>query len=172
MSQVIADSDIGRDNALGSGEKDTIDHCGSAVAEPKIHDVLADLTTHYDCSACILALRRTTCLQVLALDRERHLAFEEEVPLIDEEQFQLFHHHVRRPLPTIIDDAAQDKRVKNDPHVVGNPHVRFYAAAPIYSSSRECLGTLCIVDKLPRTCFTLNDASYLCDLAALMAKLV
>eukprot|EP00928_Gymnodinium_smaydae_P068359 TRINITY_DN51473_c0_g1_i1.p1 TRINITY_DN51473_c0_g1~~TRINITY_DN51473_c0_g1_i1.p1 ORF type:complete len:178 (-),score=22.59 TRINITY_DN51473_c0_g1_i1:205-738(-) len=155
-----------------SGETGNSDASHGAGVHQKLRDILVDVASHYGCSSCALALRKEESLHVVALCSEGHLVFEQEMQLIDEDQFQLFHHHARRSLPTIIDDAAHDARLKHDPCVLGNPHVRFYAAAPIYSLSQECLGTLCIVDKQPNTCFSLKNAEYLCDQASIVASIV
>eukprot|EP00928_Gymnodinium_smaydae_P040995 TRINITY_DN27766_c0_g1_i1.p1 TRINITY_DN27766_c0_g1~~TRINITY_DN27766_c0_g1_i1.p1 ORF type:complete len:185 (+),score=22.37 TRINITY_DN27766_c0_g1_i1:159-713(+) len=143
-----------------------------AVQDPKLHSTLVSVASNYERCSCVLALRQDELLHVVAVDSKGHLVFEEEIPLIDGEEFQLFHHHIRRSLPTIIDNAVDDRRLKDDPYVMGEPHVRFYAAAPIYSANQECCGTLCIVDNEPRSYFTLNEAEYLRDQATVVANLV
>ena len=43
----------------------------------------------------------------------------------------------------VVPDAQHDERFKNSPLVVGEPNVRFYAGAPIFSMDGAVLGTLC-----------------------------
>eukprot|EP00928_Gymnodinium_smaydae_P067040 TRINITY_DN4997_c0_g1_i3.p1 TRINITY_DN4997_c0_g1~~TRINITY_DN4997_c0_g1_i3.p1 ORF type:complete len:174 (-),score=32.04 TRINITY_DN4997_c0_g1_i3:31-552(-) len=169
LHNIAASVDVSEKKTSGSGKRDT---CGLAAADPKLQDVLVDVASHYGGCSCVLALRRNEHLHVVAVNSQGHLVFEEKIPLIDEEKFQLFHHHIRRSLPTIIYDAADDKRLKDDPCVVGGAQVRFYAAAPVYSSNQECRGTLCIVANEPKSCFTLNEAEYLCVQATAIASLV
>ena len=56
--------------------------------------------------------------------------------------------------PFIIDDALEDERFKYSDPVLGEPHVRFYAGAPLVLTADDGtsykIGTLCVIDKTPR----------------------
>ena len=52
--------------------------------------------------------------------------------------------------PLVISDALHDDRFADNPVVVGEPHVRFYAGVPLHAADGERVGALCIVDHKPR----------------------
>ncbi|MBM7775130.1 signal transduction histidine kinase [Actinokineospora baliensis] len=74
-------------------------------------------------------------------------------------------HAITEPTMMEIPDATADPRFADNPHVVGDPHIRFYAGQPIAGPSGHLVGTLCVVDMAPRR---LDDAEreLLRDLAA------
>jgi two-component sensor histidine kinase len=50
----------------------------------------------------------------------------------------------------IIPDLAADRRTCTNPLVTGEPHIRFYAGAPLRTSNGHVLGSLCVIDHQPR----------------------
>ncbi|MBV8518025.1 MAG: GAF domain-containing protein [Acidobacteria bacterium] len=50
----------------------------------------------------------------------------------------------------VVHDISKDPEVAHHPLVAGPPHLRFYAGAPLRTSSGFNLGTLCVVDRIPR----------------------
>jgi len=50
----------------------------------------------------------------------------------------------------IVPDTAEDERFNDNPSVVGQPHVRSYAASPLRTPDGHVLGTICAIDSRPR----------------------
>ena len=50
----------------------------------------------------------------------------------------------------VVPDASKDARFCENPLVTGDLHVRFYAGAPLTSHEGVNIGTLCVIDRVPR----------------------
>jgi hypothetical protein len=92
-------------------------------------------------------------VSVTMIDRDRQwrvseqgFGGEREVPRAD----SFCGETVARGTMLVVDDAASDLDFAQNPFVIGDPHLRFYAGQPLEAPGGEHIGTLCILDVKPR----------------------
>ncbi len=69
--------------------------------------------------------------------------------------------------PLFVPDTHQDPKFRHNALVLGPPHIRSYAGWPIHIGPGLVAGSLCIIDRVPRT-FSPDDQAILRDLAGLV----
>jgi len=138
-----------------------------ARQDARLQMIVQDVVNYYDVRSGALVLFCSDALRIKAsvgLDVEA-------LPLPrDPTVFSLFFHHIRRQLPIILYDASSDARTRHHELVQGPPHIRFYVGAPLINKAKSYIGTLCIMDDVPRDACTLNECGYLVDRAAHTAE--
>ncbi|MEH1937355.1 MAG: GAF domain-containing protein [Nostoc sp.] len=50
----------------------------------------------------------------------------------------------------VVPDTLADEKLANNPVVIGYPYIRFYAGVPLITPKGDMLGTLCVIDQVPR----------------------
>jgi PAS domain S-box-containing protein len=59
----------------------------------------------------------------------------------------------------LVPDATRDPRFLNNPQVVGEPGIRFYAGVPLGTPEGYVIGSLCVIDRQPRTLGSAEQAA-------------
>jgi PAS domain S-box-containing protein len=104
----------------------------------------------------IVELARMTCAAPVALvslvagDRQWFKAqsgFEPRETSLDK---SVCAHALAEPGLLVIPDLTLDPRTRENPLVTGEPRIRFYAGAPLQAAGGERLGSLCVIDIVPR----------------------
>ncbi len=68
----------------------------------------------------------------------------------------------------VIPDTHKDPLFRDNPLVIGEPFIRFYAGIPLRNQEGIALGTLCIIDRIPRQGLSNADRQNMQDLAVLV----
>jgi diguanylate cyclase (GGDEF)-like protein len=71
--------------------------------------------------------------------------------------------------PLVVPDAKEDSRFSENPLVLGEPNLRFYAGVPLRGSEGEVIGTFCAMDTQPRT-LDAEQTGILHDLAQMVER--
>lgn len=81
-------------------------------------------------------------------------------------------HAMVGPEIMVVSDATLDPRFASSPLVIDDPHIRFYAGAPLVSPEGIPLGSLCVIDTVPRDGLTPLQSQGLTVLAAQVMNLM
>jgi len=108
---------------------------------------------NFDELAALAAQICGTPMAAIAFVEENRLWFKAKVGLILEQtprDIAFCAHALHSTDLLIVPDAAKDERFAANPLVTGDPHIRFYAGAPLVTPAGYNLGTLCVIDRVPR----------------------
>jgi signal transduction histidine kinase len=113
----------------------------------------------------------TSLVTVLAVDRQ-HFRGACGMDLPDTPRDIAFcNYTVRSSDVFVVEDAATDPRFAKNPLVTGETKVRFYAGAPIELGKDVAIGSLCVLDRQPRT-FSEDDRRRLQLLAGTVRDII
>ena len=122
----------------------------------------------------LVALAATTCKTPVALislvDKERQWFKSRLGWLVPEtpRAISFCAHTIQQKDLFVVRDAAADERFADNPMVIGDSGIRFYAGAPLVTPEGHALGALCVMDRRPRdlTAEQMRDLSILGHQAA------
>lgn len=79
-------------------------------------------------------------------------------------------HALVQDQPLVVPDATADPRFAGNPLVTDDPNIRFYCGTQLTTRAGEMLGTLCVVDRVPRPAPDPAQMLILRDLADLVME--
>ncbi|QTF10778.1 sensor domain-containing phosphodiesterase [Brenneria izadpanahii] len=130
-------------------------------------DILNKLTA----LACQV-LKMPTSLVTLSGSRKQHVKAKTNFALNEMEKLGSFDQFTAQTGCFLIcQDAMRDERFKKNPYVSGAPYIRFYAGIPLFTEEGYAIGTLCVIDYVPRT-FSMSQLHTLKNLANIAMSLI
>jgi len=131
-------------SVFNAGDSSALPHLGSTNTSP---DLVLDAITQLAADACGCPMAAVTFIDE---DRQWFRAQVgcsfRDIALGD----SICARVLRHSRTVSIGDLTQHPVFKAHSHVAGEPHLRFYAAAPIVSEHGAVLGSLCVLDTVPR----------------------
>jgi PAS domain S-box-containing protein len=105
-----------------------------------------------DMTSLVATICEAPIAQISLVDAERQW-FKAEFGIAAGEtrrEFSFCAHALQQHGLFVVPDATQDERFAHNPLVTGEPGIRFYAGAPLVTPEGAVLGTLCVIDRVPR----------------------
>lgn len=131
-------------------------------ADPNFERIVHLVATVMGVMACTITLVDHERVWIKAESNFEHADYPRETSMCG--------HTILRSDPLVVLDATKDWRFRNLPAVVSEPHIRFYAGAPLTTSDGLNIGSLCLLDTQPRTSFTDRERMLLIDFAAVVMR--
>lgn len=129
----------------------------------------------FDALATAVATRFSAPIALISLVDEDRQWFKATVGLAVAEtprSMSFCAHAIQNDSVLVVSDALSHPTFDTNPLVLGDPTIRFYAGAPICAAPHHRLGTICIIDRVPRTNFSSKDQAELADFAKQVMALI
>ncbi|HSV28444.1 MAG TPA: GAF domain-containing protein, partial [Candidatus Omnitrophota bacterium] len=79
-------------------------------------------------------------------------------------------HAIEQDAVMVVPDASADSRFADNPLVTADPHIRFYAGAPLCTQDGLKLGTVSVIDSVPHADLSPDQKRFLTELARLVVE--
>lgn len=126
----------------------------------------------FDCYTRLLAKLLDTPIALVSLVDSERQWFKSSVGVMVTEtprEFAFCSHAIMEDKTFVIPNATNDWRFRDNPLVVSDPHIRFYAGHPLRGPGGHRVGTLCAIDRRPRE-LSDHQCEILQDLAAIVER--
>lgn len=130
-----------------------------------------DFEDAYDCITRLAARMFDAPISLISLIDQKRQWFKSAYGLTARETARdhaFCAHAIQQADVYVVPDAKQSTLFKDNPLVTGDPHVTFYAGAPLINSDGYALGTVCIIDRKPRAGLGTREQMLLQDFAKLV----
>jgi diguanylate cyclase (GGDEF)-like protein len=134
-----------------------------SLPEPSFDAIVTLASRYFGCPIALVSLLAETRqwfkarTGIGALETARNLAF--------------CNHTIMTPDVFVVNDARADSRFSDNPLVLNDPNVRFYAGYPLTLDGISRLGSLCVIDTAPRA-FTDADKAALSEFGHVVEALI
>ena len=141
-----------------------------ATRAPGLFDTPAH--AHYDRIVRVAALLTDMPIALVSLLDEKRQWFKSRIGISITEtprSWAFCNYTIMENKIMVVEDATQDPRFATNPLVTGSEAIRFYAGVPLLDRHACRLGTLCVLDRVPRQ-LTHDQTWALTELASIVSE--
>jgi excisionase family DNA binding protein len=141
-----------------------------ATRTTRLLDTAAD--AHYDRLVRIAALVTNMPIALISLLDEQRQWFKSRIGLSVTQtprSWAFCNYTILDNKIMVVEDATKDPRFEHNPLVIGYEAIRFYAGVPLVDENECRLGTLCVLDRVPRR-LTHDQTWSLTELASIVSE--